>query len=77
VTAGRDQDDDEPYVRRERAGVIASAYVLALLGFLVPLAYVGALFAGVVLLRRGHREHGAAVIALGAVSVTLGIAVLR
>jgi len=57
--------------------VVAAAYVLALLCVMLPLAAIGSTFAGVVLWRRGLRGHGAAVVALGAACVALGIAVLR
>jgi hypothetical protein len=60
----------------DRRGVVASAYVLALLGLLLPLAYLGALFAGFALLRRDRRGHGLAVIVLGAVCVVVRFALV-
>jgi hypothetical protein len=69
-------------VEHERAqpiqpSVIAAAYLLAALCLMLPLAAIGSTFAGVVLWRRGLRGHGAAVVALGAACVAIGIAVLR
>ena len=56
---------------------IAAAYVLALLCLMLPLAVVGSTFAGVVLVRRGLRGHGAAVLVLGVACVAIGITALR
>ena len=71
-------DPDRPYepldrFERDPAPVIAAAFGLALLGLLVPLAIVGALFAGVVLVRRGRPGLGAAVVAVGIASVVVGL----
>ena len=57
--------------------VVAVAYVLAAVCALVPLAVIGAIFAGVVLFNRGLRAHGAAVIWLGLACTALGIVLLR
>jgi hypothetical protein len=57
--------------------VVAAAYLLAALSLLVPLAVVGAVFAGAVLLRRGRPAEGAGVIALGVACAALGVTVLR
>lgn len=65
--------DDEPF--RDPPQVVGAAFLLALLGLLLPLAYLGAGFAGVVLVRRGRRPEGTAVLLLGAVCVAIGIVV--
>lgn len=52
---------------------VAAAYLLAGLGLLLPLAIVGAGFAGLVLAQRGLRTHGIAVLVLGVVCVVVGI----
>ena len=59
------------------APVVASAFGLALLGLLIPLALVGALFAGVVLARRGRPGTGLAVVVLGVACVVAGVTLLR
>ncbi len=56
--------------------LIAAAYLLALLCLLIPLAAVGSIFAGVVLLRRGRTRAGAGVLALTAVCTAGGVAML-
>ncbi len=56
---------------------VAAAYAMAALAVLLPLAVIGSTFAGVVLWRRGLRGHGAAVVALGAACVAVGIVALR
>lgn len=56
--------------------VVAAAYVLALVTLLVPLAVFGALFAGVVLIRRERPLAGAGVIAVGIACVVLGMTVV-
>ena len=53
------------------------AYLLAAVCLLVPLALVGALFAGVALMRRNRPLEGAGVIALGIACTALGVALLR
>jgi hypothetical protein len=70
-------DDDEPYARRLPGRVVAAAYLLAGLGFLIPLAAIGSVWAGVVLLRQGRPGDGAAVLVLTVVAVGAGIVVLR
>jgi hypothetical protein len=57
--------------------VVAVAYLLAVICVVVPPAVLGALFAGVVLLRRGLRGHGAAVVVLALSCASLGIVLLR
>lgn len=52
------------------------AYLLAAVCLLVPLAVVGALFAGVALARRNRRVEGVGVIVLGIACTALGIALL-
>jgi hypothetical protein len=44
---------------------------------MIPLSVVGSTFAGVVLLRRGLRGHGAAVVVLGIACVAIGVTALR
>jgi len=57
--------------------IVAIAYLLAAVCAVVPLAVVGAIFCGVVLVNRGVRGHGAGVIALALVSTALGFVLLR
>ena len=56
--------------------IVAVAYVLAAICAMLPLALLGALFAGGVLFNRGLRGHGAGVIVLSLVCTAVGI-VLR
>jgi hypothetical protein len=56
---------------------VVIAYLLAAMCLLVPLALVGALFAGVVLARRNRPEHGAGVIALAIACTAAGIALVH
>jgi hypothetical protein len=56
---------------------VVVAYVVAAVCLLVPLALIGALFAGVVLMRRNRALEGAGVIALGVVATALGLLLLR
>ena len=53
------------------------AYLLAIVCLLVPLALIGALFAGVALMRRNRAADGAGVIAVALVATALGLIVLR
>jgi hypothetical protein len=62
---------------RDPARVVAAAYLLAVISTLVPLAVVGAIFAGVVLIRRNRPREGAGVIVLGLLCAGLGVTVLR
>ena len=64
-------------IHQSTTPAIASAYVLALLSLMLPLAVVGATFAAIVLWQRGLRAHGATVFALGVAGVVLGVVVLR
>ncbi len=57
--------------------IVAVAYLLAIVCAVVPLAVLGALFAGAVLVNRGLRGHGAAVIALALISTAVGVVLLR
>lgn len=57
--------------------IVAVAYLLAAVCAVVPLAVLGALFAGVVLVKRGLRGHGAGVIALAFACTALGVVLLR
>ena len=57
--------------------VVVVAYLLAVLCLFVPLAVLGAAFAGVVLIRRNRVSAGAGVIALAVLCTGLGVAVLR
>ena len=62
---------------RDPPRLVAAAYLLAAVCLLVPLAAVGAVFAGVVLTRRNRPGSGAAVIALAVVCTALGVTLLR
>jgi len=53
------------------------AYLLAGVCLLVPFALVGALFAGVALIRRNRQADGAGVIAVALLATALGIALFR
>lgn len=64
---------EEPLAPR----LVAVAYLLAAVCVVVPLAVIGAIFAGVVVLNRGPRAHGIAVIALSIACAAIGIALLR
>jgi hypothetical protein len=75
VTAPASHDEVAPEHLPPR--VIAVAYLLALVCAVVPLAVVGAVFAGVVLINRGLRGHGAGVIALAVAATALGAVLLR
>jgi hypothetical protein len=70
-----DPDRLEPQPLPQR--VVIVAYLLAALCMLIPLAFVGAAFAGVVLIRRGRPIDGTVVIALGALGVAIAVTALR
>ena len=53
------------------------AYLLAAVCLLVPLALVGAVFAGVALIRRNRPSDGWGVIVVGVLATGLGIVLLR
>ena len=53
------------------------AYLLAAVCVLAPLAIVGAVFAGLVLLRRNRARDGVQVIALGVACTALGLVLWR
>lgn len=53
--------------------MVAIAYVLALVCALLPLAVLGAGFAGAVLFNRGRRRDGAAVIVLAVLCSIVGV----
>jgi hypothetical protein len=57
--------------------VVVVAYLLAIVCLLVPLALVGALFAGVALIRRNRPADGAGVIVVALLATTLGIVLLH
>ena len=57
--------------------MVAVAYVLAAVCLVVPLALVGALFAGIVLMRRNRPLEGAGVLVLGVACTAVGVALLR
>jgi len=52
------------------------AYLLAAVCLLVPLALIGAVFAGIVLARRNRPLEGAGVIALGIACTVIGLVLL-
>ncbi len=56
--------------------VVAAAYVLALVTLVVPLAAFGAVFAGVVLIKRDRVAAGAGVIAVAVACFVLGMTVV-
>ena len=53
------------------------AYLLAAVCLLVPLALIGALFAGAALLRRNRPADGVGVIVVAVIATVLGIVLLR
>lgn len=53
------------------------AYLLAIVCLLVPLALVGALFAGVALMRRNRPADGLGVIVVAVLATALGVTLLR
>jgi hypothetical protein len=57
--------------------VVVVAYLLAVVCLLVPLALLGALFAGVALMRRGRPAEGAGVIVVAVLATALGLMLLR
>jgi hypothetical protein len=57
--------------------VVVVAYLLAIVCLLVPLALVGALFAGVALMRRNRPADGAGVIAVALLATGLWIVLLH
>ena len=57
--------------------VVVVAYLLALTCVLVPLALVGAVFAGVALIRRNRPADGIAVMVVGIAATALGLILLR
>jgi hypothetical protein len=67
---------DEPPLR-DPTRVVVAAYLLAAVCLLVPLAVVGAAFAGVVLARRDRPGAGAGVIVLALVCTGLAVTVLH
>jgi len=56
------------------ARLIVIAYAIALLCVLLPLAVIGAGFAGAVIFQRGRRVEGAGVIAVAIVCVAIAVA---
>lgn len=62
---------------RDPTRVVVAAYALAAVCLLVPLALIGALFAGVALARRNRPAEGAGVIVLALVCTALAVALLR
>ena len=60
-----------------RPPVVVAAYLLAALCLLIPFAVIGSAFAGTALWRRGLRQHGAAVVGLGAACMVFGVMALR
>jgi hypothetical protein len=69
-----DESDPPPAVP---ANLVVVAYALAALCALVPLAVIGAGFAGFVLVNRGRVAEGAGVLALAVACTALGLTVLR
>ena len=56
---------------------MAVAYLLAVVCLLVPLALIGALFAGVALIRRNRPADGWGVIVVAAAATVIGVVLLR
>jgi hypothetical protein len=71
--AGKPPPPQEPLPPR----IVAVAYLLAAICAVVPLAVVGAIFAGVVVANRGLRGHGTAVIVLAIACAALGVVLLQ
>ena len=57
--------------------IVGVAYLLGAICLFVPLAVVGAIFAGVVVSSRGARTHGIAVIVLSIACAAVGLVLLR
>ena len=72
---GPEDDDLAPPPMPPR--LVAVAYLLAATCALAPFALIGAVFAGVVVARRGLPLHGAGVIVLAAVCTALFFVVVR
>ena len=53
------------------------AYLLAAVCFLIPLALVGAVFAGIALVRRNRQADGVGVLLVAAVATAAGLILLR
>ena len=62
---------------RDPTRVVVAGYLLAVVCLLVPLAVIGALFAGIVLIRRGRPQAGAGILALGVLLTVVGLTLLR
>jgi hypothetical protein len=75
--AAETEPRDEPPAADLPPRIVAIAYVLAAICAMLPLALLGALFAGAVLYSRGLRGHGAGVIALSLVCTAIGVVLLR
>jgi len=56
---------------------VVVAYLLALVSVLIPLALIGAVFAGAALLRRNRPVDGIGVIAVGLACTAFGLTILR
>jgi len=57
--------------------VVVVAYLLAIVCLVVPLALIGALFAGVALTRRNRAADGAGVITVAVLATALGVLLLH
>lgn len=68
---------NEDPLRHDPTPVVVAGYGMAVVCLLVPLAIVGALFAGFALTRRNRVRDGVAIVALGLASTALGVTVLR
>ena len=53
------------------------AYLLAAVCFLVPLALVGAVFAGIALMRRNRQSDGVGVLVIAVAATAAGLILLR
>lgn len=63
--------------QRDPTRIVVIAYLLALVCVLVPLALLGALFAGVALVRRNRPLDGSGVIVVAVACTAFGLLVLR
>ncbi len=69
--------DDTPRGDEIPPRIVLVAYLLSALCLILPLALIGAAFAGIVLIRRGKVVDGAAVLILGVLGVVVGLLLFR
>ncbi|MEA2192988.1 MAG: hypothetical protein QOI73_3109 [Solirubrobacteraceae bacterium] len=66
-------DEQPPTQEPVPTRLVVIGYVLALICALLPLAILGAAFAGAAIFQRGRRAQGAGVIVLAIVCVTIAV----